>query len=359
MTVRKLFLTLFCTSLISITAPPSMAQNTAAEPSGEPVEITADQSLEWNRSKQVFVATKNAKAVQGESAIAAETLTAHYRDGAKSDLEIYELKARGQVKITNQDNTAYGERATYDLDKGLATLTGGDLRLVSPNQTITAQEHFEYWVTDGRVIAKGRPRVTRPKIGGGTDTLESNEMVATLVENTKGQRVVETLEAQGNVVITTPTEVVTGAYGIFRSATNKAELSGGVTIKRGPNILEGERAEVDLTTNISELFGSNLPGGRVRGVFFPNSDKKQKTPPAQEKTPVPLRGAVPGTAPTATPAPATIETPVQPTSQGRAIQLEQRTPAISQPPQQAAPQTETPAIPPLQSTEDFAPLTRP
>lgn len=149
--------------------------------------------------------------------------------------------------------------------------------MVSPDQTITAEDRFEYQVLEGRVVAVGRPKVVRPKPqGAGEDTLESDELVAILKDNGKGERVIDMMEAKGHVVITTPGEIVTGAYGVYKAGTNKIELSGGVTITRGPNVLEGERAVVDLDTNTSQMFGSPIAGGRVRGVFYPGSEKKPK-----------------------------------------------------------------------------------
>jgi lipopolysaccharide export system protein LptA len=94
-------------------------------------------------------------------------------------------------------------------------------------------------------------------------------------ETKQGRRELDTLEATGNVIIKTGAETVTGSYGIYRAATNKAELTGGVTIKRGENILQGARAEVDLNTNTSRMFGgAGGQQGRVRGVFYPGSEKK-------------------------------------------------------------------------------------
>ena len=241
--------------------------------SKEPIEVTADGSLEWHRNDTRFMAKGNALAKQGTASIAADALTANYRDGASSSMEIYYIEAAGHAVLTSQDNVAYGDLATYDLDKGLAILTGEGLKMVAPDQTITAEEQFEYHMNEGKIYAIGRPKVTRPKANGaGVDTLEADKLAATLKENADGKRVVDTLEAFDNVVIITPTEKITGAYGIYRAGSNKAELTGKVKILRGPNTLEGERAEVDLTTNISRIFGSKTQGGgRVKGVFYPNS----------------------------------------------------------------------------------------
>ncbi len=84
----------------------------------------------------------------------------------------------------------------------------------------------------------------------------------------------KTLEAIGNVVITTETEVLRGERGVYNAATNVAELHENVKITRGPNVLEGTKAQVDLDTNISKIFGGAQNGGQVRGVFYPGSEDK-------------------------------------------------------------------------------------
>ena len=191
-----------------------------------------------------------------------------------SSIEFYHLKALENVVLKSEANTAYGDVATYDLDQSLATLTGENLRLVSPDQTITAQDRFEYDTNKGEARAIGRAKVVRPKPqGGGTDTLEADKVSAFFVENAQGQQALDRMTASGNVIISTPEEVITGAYGTYTSATNKATLSGGVTIKRGQNVLQGNRAEIDLTTNLSTIYAENNGKTRVRGVFFPGSQQ--------------------------------------------------------------------------------------
>lgn len=250
---------------------------TGAQNNGkDPIEITADQSLEWLRNDQTFIARKNAKAKQGDVSVSATTLTANYRDGNGSGMEIYKMTAEGNVVLSSRESHAYGDKAIYEVDQGKAIMTGNDLRMTSTDQTVTARDQFEYWTNDGRVIAVGDAKIIRPKVGGGTDTLRADKISALMKENEKGQRVLHSMEAIGNVVITTPTEVVTGAYGIYKTDTNKAELTGDVVIKRGPNVLQGKKAEVDLTTNTSRMFGDEKTGGQVRGVFYPNSEKTPK-----------------------------------------------------------------------------------
>jgi lipopolysaccharide export system protein LptA len=289
--------------ILVLISSPAFAQ-TPQPKSDQPVEITADGSLEWNRNEKTFIARKNALAKQGESSIHAETLTAHYRDGQSGGMDIHQVQAESSVELKSKDSTAYGDRADYDLDKGYAIMTGQNLKMVSPDQVVTAHEKFEYWVNEGKLNAVGNARADRKNSKGETDTLEADTISAILKDDAQGQRKLETLEAVNNVVITTPTEKITGQHGIYHASTNKATLTGGVVLHRGPNVLEGDRAEVDMNTNTSQLFGGAVTptaSGQVRGVFYPGSEKKSDGSPREIIPPspvnVPLPNASAGSAP--------------------------------------------------------------
>ncbi|NCT40140.1 MAG: ostA-like family protein [Alphaproteobacteria bacterium] len=266
------------TVLLFITAPalaqdtaPKSAAPTAAKP---PLEITADDTLEWYRAEQKLIAKGNARASQETSSIEAQTLSANYREDASGRFEISQMNADKNVIIRTQSSTAYGDNAVYNLDKSLAVMTGDNLRMISTDQNVTAKDRFEYYITDGKLLAIGDAVATRPNKNGGNDKLRADTISAIFKENADGERVLETLEAKGNVIITTPTEKITGAYGIYRASTNKAEIQGGVTITRGPNTLQGQRAEVDMNTNKSRIFGGgSANNGRVKAVFYPGSDE--------------------------------------------------------------------------------------
>ncbi len=272
----------FVTMFLAMTmiAFPAHAQTPASTGSNAPIEITATQSVEWKRNDKQFVARKDVVIKQGDVTITSDLATADYREGATSSMEIYRLSADGNVTIDNTGNKAYGDKAVYDVDGAVATLTGDNLKMVSPEQTITATEKMEYFPNARQARAVGNAKVVR-----GKDTLSANIITATFKDksaansgsNTQGTSNLDRLEATGNVVIVTPTETLRGQKGVYRADSNTAELTGNVKIERGPNIIEGDRAEVDLTTNISKMFGSESGGGRVRGVFFPSSDKGAAT----------------------------------------------------------------------------------
>jgi lipopolysaccharide export system protein LptA len=299
-TYKEIFLIVLALVIFPATV---FAQSTGVD---DPLEVSAAGSLEWDRDAKVFTAKQDAKAVQGDVSIEAQTLKALYRDGAgdKEGMQIHTLKADGggdDVVITSNSASAYGRTLDYTVDNGRAILKGGNLRMVSADQTVTARDTFEYFVHEGRLIANGNVKVTRPKAAntsggyGAADTIEADQIIAILGNDAQGKRVLDRLEAYGNVVITTPDEILKGRKGFYDASTNVAEIEGDVVITRGPNILEGAKAQVDLNTNMSKMFGgapsksvsdsgtiTTSGDGRVRGVFYKKSSKKP-----DEKTAVP------------------------------------------------------------------------
>lgn len=269
---------------LCLNVAPIFAQNQSTE---KPLEITADQTLEWHRTDKKYIARGKAKAKQGLTQINADLLTADYRESEKSNFDIYRMTADKNVIITSQGNQAFGDKAVYELDTGIATMTGEALKMTAPDQTITARDKFEYAVNEGRLSAYGDVVIVR-----GEDTIKADKASAffaqdgqatkTTSSSPMGGRKLERFEGEGNVVVTTPTETLTGDRGVYNAATNTAEVTGNVKITRGPNVLEGTRAEIDLTTNVSKMFGNttttNPTSGRVKGVFYPGSTKSESAP---------------------------------------------------------------------------------
>ena len=270
----RYLLVVFCVGALFI--PNVQAQTNLDFGKGEPLEITADESLEWHRNELYFKAVKNVRAVQGGTTLVADELTAKYRDGAEGGIDIYEMQADGSVSIMSAESKAYGDKAVYDVSKGYAVMTGKNLRLVSDGQTVRASDKFQYWVKDGRLEAIGEAEAVR-----GDDSLRADKIIAIFTEDKAGKRILKTMEAIGSVVITTPDEVLTGGRAVYTASTNIAELHDNVKIKRGNNVLEGKVAQVNMNTNVSKIIGGTSittdggseGSGRVRGVFYPGEVK--------------------------------------------------------------------------------------
>jgi len=251
----------------------STSQHASAQISNskEKVEISANETLEWNQKDKQYTAKGSVEVKQGAVTIKSDTLVADYNEeGRNEGVEIYRITATGNVIIEDQENTAVGGKAVYNVDNGLAVLTGGALRITTPTQTITARDKMEYNTVSGQAKAVGNAEITQ-----GSDRLSAQTITADFVKDTQGKQSLKRATAVGGVTVTTPDEVITGSTGVYNAHKNTVEIKGDVKIVRGPNTLEGDRAEVNLVTNISKMHGSAQTGKRVKGVFFPGSEKKQ------------------------------------------------------------------------------------
>lgn len=261
---------LFFLILLCVLPAHSFAQETGGLGNNEtPVEISADQTLEWLQKEKQYVARGAVEAKQGDIIITTEKLVADYRDDNQGgNAEIYKLTATDNVTIKNTDSTITGDNAVYNVDTGVAIITGKNLKLTTPDQIITANERMEYNTGTGLAKAIGNAKIIR-----GPDTLSANSITANFKKDGTGKQTLTTASASGNVTITTPDEVLTGNNGTYNAQKNTAEITGNVQITRGPNQLEGARAQVDLNTNISKMYGAPESGKRVQGIFFPGSQK--------------------------------------------------------------------------------------
>lgn len=120
-----------------------------------PIEVTADTALEWNRAQSTFtakgnavitqgdniiradsivanynenddgitiqnvVATPNAIVTQGTDTLTAQSVTANFKDGILND-----IVAKGGVVLKNDKETLYGDIANYDAIKRVIVVTG-------------------------------------------------------------------------------------------------------------------------------------------------------------------------------------------------------------------------------------------
>jgi lipopolysaccharide export system protein LptA len=246
-----------------------VAGGTALDPGNAtgPVEIDAEQGIEWRRDEKVYIARGNARVKRGDITLNADTLTAHYEGGGESDGgKVTRVVAEGGVKISTPTQTVYGDKAEYDLNQGVMVITGKALRAVTPTQTLTARDRFEYWTKREIVVARGDAVVTEPGKRVSADLLTG--YFATTPE---GKRELRQVEADGHVVITDKSEVARGQKAIYDLKRGIATLSGGVKITRGQNQLNGEYAEVNLNTGVSRLLGAakGKGDGRVHTLIVP------------------------------------------------------------------------------------------
>jgi lipopolysaccharide export system protein LptA len=277
---------------------------------GGPVEVTSDNGMEWHQTDQIIMAKGNAKAVRGTVTVTADVLTAHYRrkavagaatpppppaGSATSDTgndEIYRLEAEGHVHIYTATDQAFGDHAVYDIDQAVLVMTGHDLHIITPNQTMSARDVMEYWSQkhmsvgrgDAVVITNDGRRVSADVLVG--YTVDPNAPPGTPpVQKVAAQQPakpakpgsdpladaggkLQRVDAFGHVEVRTATEIMHGDKGVYIPDTGIARLSGNVHLTRGQNQLNGDEGVTNLKTGISTV--TRNPGSRVEGLVVPN-----------------------------------------------------------------------------------------
>lgn len=236
-----------------------------------PIEVLADNGIEWQQSTRQFTARGNATATRGEVTVRADELVASYRETAGGGTDISRLEAHGGVRITSPTQTATGHDAVYDLDTGKFELFGAPARLVTPTETLTAKDRLTYDTVRGVATAEGGATIEQAGPQG-PRILRAPLLEAKLVAAPGGGTTLSTVEARGGVEIVTPQETAHGSQGNYDANTGIATLTGSVRIVRGDNVLTGSRAVVDMRSGVSTLqAGSGADGqGRARAVITPD-----------------------------------------------------------------------------------------
>ncbi len=285
---------------------------------GGPVEVTSDNGMEWHQQQQQIIATGNARAVRGDVTVTADRLIAYYRRKAAApgqphatpasapagapgapggatdtgDNEIYRLEADGNVHIFTPTDQAFGDHAVYDIDQAVLVMTGHDLHIITPQQTMSARDTMEYWsqkhmavgrgnavvtTNDGRQVradilvgytadpnapAAGAAPVQKVAASAATGAKPNADPLAD--SSGKLQRV----DAFGHVEVRSATEIAHADKGVYIPDTQIARLEGNVHITRGENQLNGDDAVINLRTGVSTI--TRTPGRRVEGLVVPN-----------------------------------------------------------------------------------------
>jgi lipopolysaccharide export system protein LptA len=258
----------------------------------QPVQITADGGISWSQDSQTVTATGNAKAVRGDVTVTADQLVAHYKKAPAApgatpaatpadSLEqgggqLTELDAIGNVHIYTPTENAWGDKAVYSMDAKVLVLTGKNLKLTTPTDTITAKDSVEYYTEAHKAIARGDALIVANDgrsiaadvitgfLSNGPATGAAS--AGTGLDNAGS---LQKVEAVGHVVIHTKTDTATGNSGVYLPPTGQARLGGNVHIIHGPNELAGSDALVNMKTGVATLLAA--PGGQVSGVILPGS----------------------------------------------------------------------------------------
>jgi lipopolysaccharide export system protein LptA len=273
-----------------------------------PIEISADSGIEWQQNARVYIARGNAIARRGTTEVRADTLTAHYRPskGSGGESEIYRLDADGHVMIKSPTQTVVGDQAVYDVDRQIGIVTGKALKLTTPTDIVTARDSFEWYDQKQVAVARGDAVAVReakqiradiltahmtkdePKPNGNKPATKPEKAKAggSPEESEEGSRI-SRVDAHGNVLVSTATDIGRGDYGVYNADTGIVTLIGNVTVTRGPNAVRGQYAVVDLNSNISRMMtmppAPGTPPQRVEGLFVRQDNAASPAAPSASK----------------------------------------------------------------------------
>lgn len=262
--------------------------------SKQPMQIDADQGLEWRQNDKVYIARGNVKVSRGKATVYADMMIAHYRPKAKTPgkpaastdrasdptggTEIYDVEADGNVRMLSDGNAIYADHVVYNLDSGTMVATGKHLKFVAPQETVTARDSFEWYDHDQIGVARGDAVAIRDQ-----KVLRADVLIAAVKRDAKGANQLSRIDAQGNVKVTSEDQIGQGDSGVYNADTGIVTLVGNVRLTRGKDELRGQYAVVDTKKNISRLLSeppaATLVNGkphRVEGLLIPPESETKK-----------------------------------------------------------------------------------
>jgi lipopolysaccharide export system protein LptA len=96
--------------------------------------VVASESMEFDNRRQVAVARGDATVARGDQRIRADMLTAYFERDGQGRSAIRRIDAAGDVHVSTPSEIARANKGSYDLARGLATLSGSVRITRGPNQ---------------------------------------------------------------------------------------------------------------------------------------------------------------------------------------------------------------------------------
>ena len=136
------------------------------------------------------------------------------------------------------------------------------------------------WLNEKKIaIARGNADAVQGRYTLNADILMAHIIGQPDAENNSASKI-NFIEAEGNVLLTTPEERARGDIGTYNVREKTVTLTGSVVLTQGDNVLHGEKLVMDLVTGHSRLEGiggslSSGEDGRVKAIFNPESSGQE------------------------------------------------------------------------------------
>lgn len=190
---------------LPLPAPPAAAQNLGlgAQDNGKPVDIEADDGIEWQQNNRVYIARGNARATRGQSTIFADTLMAFYRPVCSPEAIAAAAKRQAAQAAADAQKAAAAPAAGSKPGAKAAATPASKPAAAPPTCPDPAA------ATAAKPAAAGSGDAKAAATPGDTKAAASADPV------NGGSTEIYRMEADGNVRIATETQTVYGDHAIY------------------------------------------------------------------------------------------------------------------------------------------------
>ena len=241
-------------------------QLTNFDNNNEPIEIFAEDGIEWHKNKSKYVALGNAKALSGTLSLESDKIEAFYKENDSSNMNITEVRAKKNVVVQDKKmKITGGEYAEYKILKDYFLINGKNIILTSEKNILKTNKKLEYWRSKNIAIATGKAEAKKDN-----EFIVLADKLVWYLQERNQKTTVKKLLGFNNVSIKTNNEVAFSDKAIYNNNTEICKLFGNVKLQRGESFLIGEYAEVDLRSGISKLLpapGTKLNENKVRALI--------------------------------------------------------------------------------------------
>ena len=102
--------------------------------------------------------------------------------------------------------------------------------------------------------------------------LRADQLTVHYRRGDNGENSVSRIDAEGNVFLSSPSEMAQGDRGVYDVDADMIELTGSVVLTRGENVIKGNRLTLNLVTGKSKMESGG--GERVKALFVPQSESQ-------------------------------------------------------------------------------------
>lgn len=229
-------------------------QLSQTSPDGQavPIEIDAQSGITCTQKGRVCTARGDVIVRRGDLTMTCDVLTATFQvDPQGRPQDLIRLDAVGTVRMKSDDDTqrAASDRAVFHVPQSHLVLTGKTLFLGVGQTTVHARDSLEYFDTQKKAIAKGEARLEKED-----RLVRAQYMEAFFHEDSNKKLGLDRVSAQGDVFVSTPTDVAQGDEGVYTDKDEVVILTNNVRITRqGQGHMVGQRGRFDMKNGVAHL----------------------------------------------------------------------------------------------------------